>query len=125
MYQPLSPKAVEQIHAGSLELLADVGIEVASEEAKKIFRRHGAGINGNNRVTIPPKMVEEAVGHVPAEFYMAAGNNITFIIVPDVFMPRPGGPPCTYSTCRAKEEWPPAGTSTTLLHWWMSCLLSI
>ena len=68
MYKPLSQKAVEQIHAGSLELLADVGIEVASEAAKNIFRRNGAKINGNNRVTIPPKMVEDAVRHAPSEF---------------------------------------------------------
>jgi trimethylamine--corrinoid protein Co-methyltransferase len=68
MYKPLSQKAVEQIHAGSLELLADVGIEVASEQAKNIFCRNGAKINGNNRLTIPPKVVEEAVRHAPAEF---------------------------------------------------------
>ena len=68
MYKPLSQKAVEQIHAGSLELLADVGIEVASEQARDIFCRHGAAISGNQRLTLPPKMVEEAVRHVPAEF---------------------------------------------------------
>jgi trimethylamine:corrinoid methyltransferase-like protein len=54
MYKPLSQKAVEQIHAGSLELLADVGIEVASQQAKNIYCRHGAEIKGDKRVLKTP-----------------------------------------------------------------------
>ena len=44
MYKPLSEKAIQDIHAGSIELLAEVGIKVANEKARKIFARHGARV---------------------------------------------------------------------------------
>jgi trimethylamine--corrinoid protein Co-methyltransferase len=92
MYRPLSQKAVEQIHAGSIELLADMGIEVASEQAKKIFCRKGAKINGNNRLTIPPKIVEEAIRHVPAGFSLYGRRERNHIhYLPGCFYASTGG----------------------------------
>lgn len=68
MYKPLSGNDVHEIHAGSLELLSDVGIEVANEKARIIFSRHGAKVGENNRVIIPARLVENAIQQVPEEF---------------------------------------------------------
>ena len=41
MYKPLSDKAIQDIHAGSIELLAEGGIRVANEKARNVFARQG------------------------------------------------------------------------------------
>ena len=68
MYRPLSDRAVQEIHEGSLELLSQIGIEIANQEARNIFSRHGATIVNNHRVIIPAQLVEDAIKQVPAEF---------------------------------------------------------
>ncbi len=68
MYKPLSEKAVQDIHSGSLELLSEVGIEVANEKARIIFSRHGARVGKKNRVITPPRLVENVMQQVPEEF---------------------------------------------------------
>lgn len=68
MYKPLSEKAVQDIHAGSLEILSEVGLEVANDRARKIFADHGARIETGNRVILPSKLVEDALKSVPSEF---------------------------------------------------------
>ena len=68
MYKPLSEKAIQDIHAGSIELLGEVGIRVANEKARKIFASHGARVTEDQRVIIPPHLVENAMRQVPEEF---------------------------------------------------------
>jgi trimethylamine---corrinoid protein Co-methyltransferase len=68
MYNPMSQKAIQDIHAGSLELLNEVGIEVANEKARDIFSCHGARVGEDNRVIIPPKIIENAMQQAPQEF---------------------------------------------------------
>jgi trimethylamine--corrinoid protein Co-methyltransferase len=68
MYKPLSEKAIQDIHAASLELLGDVGFQVANAKARNVFTRHGARATDDNRVIIPPQMVEGAMGQVPEAF---------------------------------------------------------
>ena len=68
MYKPLSKKAIQDIHAASIELLAEVGIKVANEKARKLFARHGARVSEDHRVTIPPQLVEDAMRQVPEAF---------------------------------------------------------
>jgi len=68
MYKPLSEQAIQDIHAGSIELLAEVGIRVANEKARNIFARHGARVTEDNRVIIPPQLIENAMRQTPAEF---------------------------------------------------------
>jgi trimethylamine--corrinoid protein Co-methyltransferase len=58
------------IHNGSLELLSEVGIEVANDQAREIVARHGARITDHNRVIIPPKLVEDAMQQIPSEFML-------------------------------------------------------
>jgi trimethylamine--corrinoid protein Co-methyltransferase len=71
MFAPLENAAVEKIHRHSLKILAETGIEVASEKAVEILRRDGASAvskNGRCRVTIPAAMVEKALAAVPRAF---------------------------------------------------------
>jgi len=68
MYKPLTEKSIQDIHAGSIELLGEVGIKVANEKARKIFSRHGARVSEDQRVIIPPRLVEGAMRQVPEEF---------------------------------------------------------
>lgn len=68
MYKTLSEKAIQDIHAGSIELLGEVGIRVANEKARKIFARHGARVTEDQRVIIPAHLVENAMRQVPEEF---------------------------------------------------------
>ena len=68
MYQPLSEKAIRDIHEGSLEILSEVGIAVDNERARRIFSRHGATVLGGSRITIPRPLVEKALNQVPSTF---------------------------------------------------------
>ena len=68
MYKPLSEKAIQDIHAGSIELLGEVGIRVANEKARKIFARHGARVTDDQRVIMPPQLIEDTMRQVPPEF---------------------------------------------------------
>ena len=76
MYKPLAENDVQEIHAGSLELLSEVGIEVANAQARNIFSRHGAKIVDNHRVMIPPTLVEAAMQQVPSEFILYGRNDL-------------------------------------------------
>jgi trimethylamine--corrinoid protein Co-methyltransferase len=68
MYKPLSEKAIQDIHAASIELLAEVGIKVANEKARNVFARHGARVTEDHRVTVPPQLVEDAMRQTPEAF---------------------------------------------------------
>jgi trimethylamine--corrinoid protein Co-methyltransferase len=68
VYKPLSEKAIQDIHAGSIELLGEVGIRVANEKARKIFARHGARVTDDLRVIFPPQLIEDTMRQVPPEF---------------------------------------------------------
>ena len=43
MYRPLSNKAVQEIHEGSIEILSQVGIEVANNRLETHFSAMGPG----------------------------------------------------------------------------------
>lgn len=68
MYKPLSEKAIQDIHAGSIELLAEAGVRVANEKARNVFARHGARVTEDHRVLVPPSLVENAMRQTPEEF---------------------------------------------------------
>ncbi|MBW2057134.1 MAG: trimethylamine methyltransferase family protein, partial [Deltaproteobacteria bacterium] len=81
MFEPLPEKAVEEIHEGSLEILAEVGIRVDNQRAREIFSTHGARIAEGHRITIPPDLVEKALNTVPPSFALYGrqeANNIYY-----------------------------------------------
>ncbi|NIS69714.1 MAG: trimethylamine methyltransferase [Proteobacteria bacterium] len=68
MYNPLSEKAIRDIHEGSLEILGEVGIEIDNQRALEILSLHGAKVLEGNHLTIPRSLVEKALNQVPSEF---------------------------------------------------------
>lgn len=69
-YQPLTGEQIQEIHRASLELLEQVGIQVANEEALALYRQGGARIEGQ-RVRLTPPIVEAALASAPTEFVLA------------------------------------------------------
>ena len=87
--EPLSTDEIESIHLASLRVLAELGMKVTDEEARRIYREGGARIDDDEEmVYLDPEMVEEVIKTVPPEFSMRArnprknvtlgGNHITF-----------------------------------------------
>jgi trimethylamine---corrinoid protein Co-methyltransferase len=63
-YRPLSEEGIERIHAASLRVLEETGVEVTDPEAHGIFVEGGASAEGD-RIRIPERMVERALETVP------------------------------------------------------------
>ena len=62
----LAEEEIEAIHNASLEVLEHSGMKVMSEKALDILREAGAKVDYvGNRVTIPRKLVEEALRRAP------------------------------------------------------------
>jgi trimethylamine--corrinoid protein Co-methyltransferase len=61
---------IQEIHQASLELLEQVGVHVANEQALALYRQGGARIKGQ-RVRIPPVMVETALASAPTAVLLA------------------------------------------------------
>ena len=69
----VSDDQIEQIHRQSLRVLEEIGMDVVYPEAREIFRRAGASVDGE-RVRIGRDIVEEALKTPPAEFTFHARN---------------------------------------------------
>ncbi len=77
-FEVLSQAEVERIHAASMEILAEVGIQVNYKTARDIYQDAGAEIDQEtNAVRIPEKLVRWAVDQAPGEFSLY-GNDLEF-----------------------------------------------
>lgn len=75
----LTPDRCERLHQASLEVLARTGIKVVSDNALKLFRAHGARVDGA-KVFIPESLVMKSIKSVPRGFVWKArnpDNNVT------------------------------------------------
>jgi len=80
----LTEQQVRQTHEASLEILQRVGLEVNNPRARAIFRRHGCTVDDDRRrVTLPRKVVEEFLQHVPPRFTFGALNPENDRTIPD------------------------------------------
>ena len=101
----LDPEGVERIHDASIRVLEDLGIEVWSTAARKLFADAGATIEGEV-VRIGRDMVDEALRTAPSEFTLASrnpdkqivlgGNNVAFGLV--------AGPPAVHDEIRGRRQ---------------------
>ena len=83
----ISADEVEAIHNASLKVLAEIGMDFMLPEAREMWRRAGAKIEGE-RVRFDPAMIEEIMKTCPSTFTLHArnpensaeigGNNMTF-----------------------------------------------
>jgi len=71
----LSESEIEGIHDASLRVLEKTGIKVMSEVALDILKKGGAKVDyGTNRVTLPRRLVEEALKMAPKTITYGARN---------------------------------------------------
>ncbi|MBI3977294.1 MAG: trimethylamine methyltransferase family protein [Chloroflexi bacterium] len=61
------PVKLDRLHAAALQILERTGIQADTEEARELFRRGGAAVDGA-RVRFPPKLVEWAVSVAPRTY---------------------------------------------------------
>jgi trimethylamine--corrinoid protein Co-methyltransferase len=72
-YKPLNSQDVETIHRASLEILAQTGVQIDDPNFIHTFVQGGAIVE-NNRVRIPPGMVEDAIDTAPSRILLAGRN---------------------------------------------------
>lgn len=66
-YKPLDTRDVQRIHATSMRVFAEIGIQVNYAEARELFQRAGADVDPSNRVVkVPGDLVEELTGKAPS-----------------------------------------------------------
>ena len=74
----LSPEEIQRIDAASMEVLAEVGIQVGYKTARDIFREAGAEVDEDTQaVRLPEKLVRWAIDQAPSEFSLY-GNDPAF-----------------------------------------------
>ncbi len=78
----LSVDELEHIHDASLTILEDLGMEVIGDEARRLYREHGATVDdANMRVRLDREMVLERIATIPGEFTLHSRfpeRNVTF-----------------------------------------------
>jgi trimethylamine---corrinoid protein Co-methyltransferase len=76
-FEVLSPQEIQQIHAASMDVLANVGVKVDYAVARQIFARAGASVDETSGVVyLPETLVMQAIAKAPRSFrlYGADGN---------------------------------------------------
>jgi trimethylamine--corrinoid protein Co-methyltransferase len=69
----LPPGDVERLHDASMQLLSNVGVVFRSQKALDVFRRNGAGVEGQT-VRFPPRLVEQAIEKSPSDVVLHGRN---------------------------------------------------
>ena len=92
-YDVITQEEAQAIHAHSLEILSEIGIDIKYEPARKVFIEHGQRVEGE-RVYLDPAFVEAQVKKAPAKFTLHARNPEHNVVIGDgpVFMPGYGAP---------------------------------
>jgi len=74
-YQIVSQAALRKIHNSTLQVLADIGIKFADEEALRFLAEHGCDVDfAEQLVKFPPDLVESCLEKCPSEFTLHARN---------------------------------------------------
>lgn len=68
-YEPLTKKQIEDVHQATLDLLENYGAKIEHEEARNIFKKHGAVVEGDI-VKIPPKIINDAIKTTPGSYVL-------------------------------------------------------
>ncbi len=69
----LSTQDIEQLHAATLELIAQVGVRFPSAKALDIWEAHGAQVNRDTQIVkAPPDLIESALKSAPPAYELAA-----------------------------------------------------
>lgn len=68
MNQFVDEATINDMYAQAVEIMGVVGVVFESEDARELFRKHGATIEGE-KVRIPHHLIEEALGTTPKQDY--------------------------------------------------------
>jgi trimethylamine--corrinoid protein Co-methyltransferase len=79
-FRLVDKNTLENIHEATLDILSHTGIVFQSQECLKIFKNHGARVQGET-VFIPPDMVEKAIASAPNTFQWEGRNPENNIVV--------------------------------------------
>lgn len=76
MNQFMKENQLKEAYAQALQILETVGVRFEKEEARQLLQHHGATIEGD-KVLIPRKLLEEALGTTPKQDYsVTAGKRV-------------------------------------------------
>lgn len=68
----LTQEQVERVHEASLEILANIGLLVRNEKARRIFEQHGCRVDSETQVVrLPGAVVDEFRASIPPSFTFA------------------------------------------------------
>lgn len=80
---PVSDDQVEAIHAASLSILRDTGIEFFSDETRRFLKRQNGVLvdEKTHNARFEPAMVEEAISTIPRRFRLHARNPVHDVVI--------------------------------------------
>ncbi len=74
-FELITEEQVEQIHEGTLDVLAESGVKIYNDEALKVFKKNGCTVDFDTKlVRFPPALVEECLRKCPSSFRVKARN---------------------------------------------------
>ncbi len=76
MLELCTEEDLDRLHAAALRVIAEVGARIMTEEGRELLMAHGASLEGEDLVKIPPAVVERAIESAPGGFtlYDRAGE---------------------------------------------------
>jgi trimethylamine--corrinoid protein Co-methyltransferase len=75
-YKPLTTEDIAKIHATSMRVLAEVGVQVNSSEARELFKKAGATVSSSaNIMTFPEEVVKAAIKTAPSMVNLAGRDD--------------------------------------------------
>ncbi|MFX1279709.1 MAG: trimethylamine methyltransferase family protein [Promethearchaeota archaeon] len=69
-YRLLTEEQIKKIHLASLEILANIGVQISHEEGLQLLEKNECEIGDNNIVRIPNWLVEKCMKNVPSQIIM-------------------------------------------------------
>jgi trimethylamine--corrinoid protein Co-methyltransferase len=73
-FRLLTDEKIAAIHAGAIDVLENVGIRVAHDEACELLRENGGIVEGDQLVKIPGELVDRALDSAPSAFSLYDRN---------------------------------------------------
>jgi trimethylamine--corrinoid protein Co-methyltransferase len=104
-YELLSEEGLHKLHAASLTILSEIGIDFYDEEALAILAAHGAVVKGST-VFFDPVSIMQHVAQAPSEFTQLARNPARNVILGGAYVcfAPVYGPPFIYDQARGRRE---------------------
>lgn len=86
----LTQDDMAQVHENSLKILEEMGVIFLGENAREIFQKHGAKVEGK-KVFIPRQLVEDSLKKCPSKFKLQARDDRKSVTVGEGLLIHPPG----------------------------------